>query len=219
MPVRNYQKNGGGGSRRGKKEIPTARKTGVLSILMVATGLLLLLALVSYDPVDEARADIQFSDLWKVFSGDPEARAKADTTQNWLGLVGAMLSTFLIRSTIGYAVVVVPLLLIGWGWLVMRGKDLSSAVNVTNHVLVGALLFSTSLGMIRLIFGAEVLAMEWSGLVGDFVASVLTQLLGQAGGAIVLIVVILVTVIYVTGLDLGRLAARVRSGGLRMLDW
>jgi S-DNA-T family DNA segregation ATPase FtsK/SpoIIIE len=219
MPVRKYQKNGGSGSRRGKKEPPTTQKTGVLSILVVATGLLLLLALVSYDPVDEARADIQFSDLWKVFTGDPQARAKADTTHNWLGLVGAMLSTFLIRSTIGYAALVVPFLLIGWGWLVMRGKDLSNAVTLTNHVLVGALLFSTSLGMIRLIFGAEVLAMEWSGLVGDFIASVLTQLLGEAGGAIVLIVVILVTVIYVTGLDLGRLAARVRSGGIRMLDW
>jgi S-DNA-T family DNA segregation ATPase FtsK/SpoIIIE len=186
---------------------------------MVASGVLLLLALVSYGPADEARADIQFSDLWKVFAGDPQARAKADTTHNWLGLVGAMLSTFLIRSTIGYSALVLPVLLIGWGWVVMRGRNVARAITTTNRILLGALLFSTSLGMARVILGADTLAMEWSGLVGDFIASILAQLLGRAGGAIVLVALILVTVLFVTDLDLRRLGARLKSGGLHLLDW
>ncbi len=216
---RNSSRNESGGPRRGGKTSGTGQRTAVLSILMVTAGLLLLLALVSYDSADEARADIQFSDLWKVFAGDAQARAKADTTHNWLGLVGAMLSTFLIRSTIGYSALVLPVLLIGWGWVVMRGRNIPKAITSTNRLLLGALLFSTSLGMVRVIFGAETLAMEWSGLVGDFIASILAQLLGRAGGAIVLIVIIIVTVVVATNLDLPRIGARLKTGGLHLLDW
>jgi len=221
MPVRRRSTNRSEGStpRRGGKAPGSGQRAAILSILMVASGILLLLALVSYAPADEARADVQFSDLWKVFGGDPQARAKADTTHNWLGLLGAMLSTFLIRSTIGYSALVLPVLLIGWGWVVMRGRNISRAVTITNELLLGALLFSASLGVARVIFGADALAMEWSGLVGDFIASILAQLLGRAGGAIVLVVIILVTVLFVTKPDLPQLGARLKSGALRLLDW
>ncbi|MGB6648779.1 MAG: DNA translocase FtsK [Bacteroidota bacterium] len=219
MRKRNNSRNESGGPRRGGRASGAGQRTAVLSILMATSGILLLLALVSYDSADEARADIQFSDLWKVFAGDAQARAKADTTHNWLGLVGAMLSTFLIRLTIGYSALVFPVLLIGWGWVVMRGRDIPRAVTTTNRLLLGALLFSASLGMVRVIFGAETLAMEWSGLVGDFIASILAQLLGRAGGAIVLVVIILVTIVFAANLDLRRIGARLKSGGLHLLDW
>jgi S-DNA-T family DNA segregation ATPase FtsK/SpoIIIE len=186
---------------------------------MMAAAVLLFIALVSHDPADEANADIHGTDLLKVFSGDAQARAKADTTQNWLGLIGAVISDFFIKSTIGYAVFALPLLLFFWGWVILRKSDSRPAVIITNYTIVGALLVSASFGMLRLILGDSSPSMEWSGSIGDFLASVLAQLLGKAGGAIVLLLGILLTLVLAVDLDIHQTIERVRRLWLRFLDW
>ena len=184
----------------------------------MAAGLLLLLALVSYDPVDEASASIHVSDLFKVFTGDAAARAKADTTRNWLGLVGAVISDFFVTSTIGYSVMVVPFLMILWGWTILRQTDLRRVIGITNVTLVGALLVSSAFGMIRLFLAETGPGMEWSGLIGDFIATRLSQLLGKAGGTVVIAVAAIVTIVLAADLDLRVTVERIRTGWLAMLD-
>ncbi len=185
----------------------------------MAAGLLLLLALVSYDPVDEASASVRISDLFNVFSGDAVARAKADTTQNWLGLVGAVISDFFVTSTVGYSVLVVPFLMVVWGWTILRHADLRRVIGITNVTLVGALLVSSSFGMIRLFLAESGPGMEWSGLIGDFIATRLSQLLGKAGGTIVIAVAAIVTIVLAADLDVRVTAERMRTGWLALLDW
>jgi S-DNA-T family DNA segregation ATPase FtsK/SpoIIIE len=184
----------------------------------MAAGLLLLLALVSYDPADEASASIQTSDLFKVFAGDAAARAKADTTRNWLGLVGAIISDFFVTSTVGYSSFVVPFLLMLWGWTVIRETDLRRPIGITNVALVGALLVSAAFGMIRLLLGTGGPGMEWSGLIGDFIATRLSQLLGKAGGMVVIAVASVVTIVLAADLDLRVTVERIRSWWMAMLD-
>jgi S-DNA-T family DNA segregation ATPase FtsK/SpoIIIE len=204
--------------REGKK--PSAdRRTAILALLLMAAAILIFLALVSYDAADEANADIHAADLLKVFTGDSAARAKADTAHNWLGLGGAILSDFLIKSTIGYAVFVLPLLMLFWGWVIFRKAETRPAVTITNIALIGSLLVSSSFGMLRLILGEDSPGMEWSGVIGDFLASILAQLLGKTGGAIVLLVGILVTLVLAVDLDLRETADRLRRLWLRILDW
>jgi len=201
------------------KRSSRGRRSAIFALLLIAASVLIFLALVSYNPADEANADIHATDLLKVFAGDPGARAKADTAQNWLGLSGAILSDFLIKSTIGYAVFVLPVLMLFWGWVILRRLESRPAVAITNTALIGSLLVSASFGMLRLILREDSPGMEWSGVIGDFLASVLAQLLGRAGGAIVLLVGILVTLVLAVDLDLHQTLERLRRLWLQILDW
>jgi S-DNA-T family DNA segregation ATPase FtsK/SpoIIIE len=205
-------------SQRREKSSP-ARRSAILALLLIAASILIFLALVSYDAADEANADIHGTDLLGVFTGDAASRAKADTAQNWLGLTGAILSDFLIKSTIGYAIFILPVLMLYWGWVILRKLETRPAVAVTNTAIVGALLVSGSFGMLRSILGADSPGMEWSGVIGDFLASILGQLLGKAGGAIVLLVGIVVTLVLAVDLDLHQTVERLRRLWLRGLDW
>lgn len=205
--------------RRGTSRGSSERRQSILALLLMAAALLVFLALVSYDAGDEATADVHASDLLKVFSGDPQVQAKADTAHNWLGLVGAIISDVLIKSTIGYSIFFLPVLLMLFGWSLLRRGSFSRLIIITNYTLVSALLLSSAFGMMRLIFGQEVLSMPWSGVVGDFLSTVLSQLLGRAGGSILLVTAMLAVVVLVVDLDLHQTVERLKIWTLRFMDW
>jgi DNA segregation ATPase FtsK/SpoIIIE, S-DNA-T family len=195
------------------------RRRSIIALLLMATALLVFLALVSYDAGDEAAADVHPADLFKVFSGDPVVQAKADTASNWLGLVGAIIADFLIKSTVGYSVFFLPVLLMLVGWTMLRKGDFHKLTVFANYALISALLLSATFGMARLIVGQETISMPWSGVVGDFVATILAQLLGRAGGSILLLTALFSVLILVIDLDLHQTIERLRGWGLRFVDW
>jgi len=176
----------------------------------MAAGLLILLALVSYHSSDEAGADLSLSELVGIITGNPQIQARADLSRNWLGLSGAVLSTALIKGSVGYAVLVLPFLLFGFGWVLLRGTDPVRLIRPTVSVVAGALLFSCTLGVTRTIVPGSI-GMEWSGIIGDFVASVLSQFIGRVGAAVLVVTGILIFLVVVTDLDIRSLAERLRS--------
>jgi S-DNA-T family DNA segregation ATPase FtsK/SpoIIIE len=195
------------------------RRRSILALLLMAASLLVFLALISYDAGDEAAADVHLSDLFKVFSGDPAVQAKADTASNWLGLVGAIIADFLIKSTLGYSVFFLPVLLMLVGWTMLRKGDFHRLTIFANYTLLSALLLSATFGMARLIVGQENISMPWSGVIGDFVATILARLLGRAGGSILLVTALLSVLILVIDLDLHQTIERLRTWGLMFADW
>ena len=205
--------------KRGVQRSVSDRKKSVIAILLIAVALLIFLALVSYDASDEANADVHVSDLFKVFSGDARVQAKADTARNWLGLVGAMISNSLIKSTIGYSVFCLPLLLMLLGWTILQGKGFRRFMIITNYTIVGALLVSASFGMVRRLVSSASMGMQWSGVVGDFLSITLVQLLGRVGGSIVLLTGLLILTVSAIDLDIRQTAERLKGGYLRFLDW
>jgi S-DNA-T family DNA segregation ATPase FtsK/SpoIIIE len=204
--------------RRATGNHDVRRKSAIIAVLLIATSLLTFLALVSYDPTDEANADIRLTDLFKVFTGDPEVRIKADTAHNWLGLVGAIISDLLIKSTLGYPVFVLPVILLLFGWKMLRSDDLGGVIRGANYALLGTILVSATFGMARLILEAGALGMEWSGAIGDFLATALSQLLGRAGGAVALLTGLLITAIMGVHLDIRKTAERLRTAFLWLYD-
>jgi hypothetical protein len=144
-----------------------------LSILLIACAVLIFIALVTYDSADEANADVRISHLWGVVFGDREAQRLWDTTHNGLGLVGVMVADVLIRSTVGYSVFILPVLMVLWGWTLLRKGDARRALTLTNYSILWALLVSSAFGMIRRIFPETGPTMEWSGAIGEFVSTVL----------------------------------------------
>ena len=196
---------------------PAEKRRTIVAVLLAVAGLLVLLSILSYSPADEAGADLSPESLIGLITGDPDIQARADVSKNWLGLSGAVLSGLLVKGTIGYSIIVLPFILIAFGWVLLRGRPPGDLLLPATTVLTGSLLVSISLGMVRLIFVSP--GMEWSGIVGDFVASMLAQLIGKAGGVILVFTAIVVYLVVVTDLDVRALVERTRRLGLRIADW
>jgi S-DNA-T family DNA segregation ATPase FtsK/SpoIIIE len=198
-------------TRSGDKVGSTERRRQIIGLLLMLLSVLILLSLVSYSSADQATGDIHFSDLWKVFSNDQAIRQKAEATKNWLGLLGAVTSNALINSTIGYGVMLLPTLMFAWGWVLLRNGNYTRLAVFSNYVLIIGVLFSAVLGTVRIFNDPPLIPMEWSGAVGDFLATGLSRLLGTAGASITLLAALFITVVLAVDLDLKTSVDRLKS--------
>ncbi len=171
-------------------------------------SIMLLLSLVSYSSADQASGELAFWDLWKVFTNDEAVAAKAQSTQNWLGLLGAMLANWWINSTIGYAVLVVPLLLFAWSLHVVLPRNTRRLIAVTSYTLSLAVLFAAFAGTVKYL--DDTLPLEWSGVVGHFVSHIAIQVVGLVGTFVVLAAVTITVLVLMLDLDLPLLFRRLQ---------
>jgi S-DNA-T family DNA segregation ATPase FtsK/SpoIIIE len=119
-------------AKEGAKKKNPDRRRQIWSFLGILFSFMLLLSLVSYTPADQANGQVGITELWKVLTPDEVLQAKADRTQNLLGLLGAVLSNWFINSTVGYAVIVLPFLGLGWSWYLLRKKELHRLILATS---------------------------------------------------------------------------------------
>jgi DNA segregation ATPase FtsK/SpoIIIE, S-DNA-T family len=201
-----------------KKKNPERRRQ-IWSFMGIVFSFMLLLSLVSYTPADQANGQVRVLDLWKVVTPDEVLQAKADRTQNLLGLLGAIISNWFINSTIGYAVIVLPFLGLAWSWYILRKKDLHKLILATNYVVGIALLFSALMGSIRIIGDVPMLPMEWSGTVGDFAANSLYKLIGLVGSFILLLGLLTVVLTLLVDLDIQQSYDRLQEWFARVWAW
>jgi S-DNA-T family DNA segregation ATPase FtsK/SpoIIIE len=198
-------------NRTARRTAGRDRKRQIIGLLIMALGVLVLLSLVSYTSSDQANGDVRFVDLWKVFSNDSVIRAKAEATRNWLGLLGAILSNVLINMTIGYAIIILPILLLAWGWTLLRDGNYGKLALFSDYVIVLALLLCSLFGVVRELSFPPLMTMEWSGAVGVFIATSLTHLIGIVGASIALLVSLFITVVLAIDLDLKTSIDRLRN--------
>ena len=201
-----------------KKKNPDRRRQ-IWSFLGILFSFMLLLSLVSYTPADQANGQVRIVDLWKVLTPDEGLQAQADRTQNLLGLLGAVLSNWFINSTIGYGIIVLPFLGLAWSWYLLRKKELHKLILATNYVVAIALLFSALMGSVRLIGDVPILAMEWSGAVGDFAANTLYKLIGLVGSFLLLFGLLAVVLTLLVDLDIQQTYERLQEWLARLVAW
>ncbi|MGD0037826.1 MAG: DNA translocase FtsK 4TM domain-containing protein, partial [Bacteroidota bacterium] len=161
-----------------KKETPHHRRQ-IGAFIGILVSLMLLLSIISYSAIDQASGEISLWDIWKVFSNDESILLKAERTQNWLGLFGAVVSNWFINSTIGFSVIIVPFLGFVWSLYLLNEKNLRRKIILTNYTIILAVLFASFAGLLKQFDGA--LPMEWSGVVGHFIAYVLVKSAGITG--------------------------------------
>ncbi|MGB9773986.1 MAG: DNA translocase FtsK 4TM domain-containing protein [Bacteroidota bacterium] len=214
MPTRLKERT----SSRGASAMRARRKLQVIAILLILVGILLGIAILSYTRADEINADTRLIDLLGIFTNDPQIRAKAEATHNWLGLVGAVVSSFLINGTLGYFSLVVSFLFLIWGWGLLRERSLRRSLSLSIYLFVIAYLSSTVIGMIRVITAYQWLSLEWAGAIGEFSALVFSRLLGAVGGSIVLGTALFIVFFLAYDLDIRHTAERVRYAYDRVLD-
>ncbi|MBI3585900.1 MAG: DNA translocase FtsK 4TM domain-containing protein [Ignavibacteriales bacterium] len=195
------------------------QKRQIFSFLGILFSFMLLLSLISYTSADQANGEIRLQDLWKIFTSDESIQAQADRTHNWLGLLGAILSNWFINSTIGYGVIVLPFLSLAWSWYLLRQKPLQKLILATNYILAIALLFSALTGAVRLIGDMPVLSMEWSGVVGDFIANTLSKLIGLVGAFILILGLLTVVLTLLVDLDIQQTYERLQELLARLRVW
>ncbi len=195
----------------------TSQRRQLLAFCGVVVSLMVFLSLVSYTSADQARGEIGLRDIWNAVFSNEGSLDRSVSTGNWLSLFGAVVSNYLINYTVGYSVIVIPILAFVWFWSWLRKKDLHKLIVASNYTITLALLFSMLTGTIRR-FDAD-LPVEWSGVVGEAISSIFSKLIGLAGTVIVVMGLILIALTLLLDLDFQKTLERVRAGWQSLSKW
>jgi len=199
-----------------KKEKPQhLRQIG--AFIGILASLMVLLSIISYSAIDQASGEISLWDIWKIFSNDENILLKAERTQNWLGLFGAVVSNWFINSTIGFAVIIVPFLGFVWSLYLLNEKNLRRKLILTNYTIILAVLFASFAGLLKQFDSA--LPMEWSGVVGHFIAYVLVKSAGLTGATICVVGGFVIVLTLLVDLDYKITWAKLRDAVADWMEW
>ena len=128
-------------SKKSIREGNFERRKHILTVVMMVVGFLVMLSIFSYSKADEAVLEkLSFTDIFRLPFSD-QVKTQAALLHNRLGLIGALASDFFINFTLGYSALVFPLLMLMWGWVVLRGKELNKTITFTNYAIVWLCLF------------------------------------------------------------------------------
>ena len=158
----------------------------VLGVLLLATGLLCLVSLLSYSPEDP-----------------PNSSRPPELAENLAGWFGAQLS-YRLLFVVGYGAYALDGLLLVWGWFLFRRKSLSRFGWQTAAILVLMTLFCAASGVPS--SGRTHQAFLLGGWLGVTLSSqLLVPYLGHAGSAIFLGTALVVLGMIATNLPIARL--------------
>jgi DNA segregation ATPase FtsK/SpoIIIE, S-DNA-T family len=158
--------------------LTSEKKKKILGLLLMVFSVLLFLSIISFSKSDELQLESFLSDL---FNG------KTKDIGNWLGVVGAHFSTFLVRNTLGYFSVAFPAVLFFWGIAFFRKMKFRTIIHTTNFILILGIILASLFGILKSTLGDSPLFTNLSGHTGDYFGEVLKRLLGGIGGVIFLI--------------------------------
>lgn len=177
------------------------RKIEVTGVLLILIGFLFFLSVISNTEVDYTQVTgFGFLDLVTNSSNIP-------LVHNWLGIFGAIISHHLIYSFLGYPVIIITLLIMTWGWVMLRHHGLSKPTYLTVYGIVFNLIISTFCGLVAIMSATELTNNAWSGLIGIFLGSMIYSVLGAIGGTIFVVVAFFIVLTLFVNLNLKQFAA------------
>jgi len=176
------------------------RRSELWGVFIMLLSVLFLIALFCYHIEDEAI--IENISLFEFFSH--EARLAASQLHNPLGLFGAKLSSFLMRSILGYPTALLLAISAFWGFSLFRRQDFSKPIYVTVYGVFFSIIVASMFGLTAFGF-SEVM----SGAIGRLVATALATILGKFGAWCLLTVLLLLVVALFIDLDLQKTFDRI----------
>jgi len=163
------------------------RQWKVIAVFSMLFAFLLAIALITYTQADAANAELSMRDVSGIVRGDDEMRAKADTTQNWLGLFGAVISNFLYNHTFGIATLMLPAIIVWWAKHLFVTQSIPRIVmKRTATAIILGVCGAAIFGVFQLTPWMPTFSPEWSGAIGQFLASVLSDFIGKIGAFLLL---------------------------------
>ncbi|MGK7370237.1 MAG: DNA translocase FtsK [Candidatus Halalkalibacterium sp. M3_1C_030] len=171
-----------------------SRKLEILGILIMAIGALLGLSIITYHSADYALIQSLSTDTIFTVDEGPALRI-----QNGLGVVGAYLSYFFVYLLFGYTSIIVPILILSYGWFIFRGRDLKQLLWPTAYGIWTMVLLSTILGWFYNRY--EAYSSVWNGSAGIATSRILQNITG-IGSIVILTVLFIVTLLMLLDRDL-----------------
>lgn len=181
-----------------------------LSILLGLFAFLMLLSLLSYTQKDELNAKVTLTEMLDLFSSDSMIRIKADTTYNWLGLLGAVMSNVLINWTIGYLIILLPIFIGVWAFNAFKYREIPDGlIRSTSIYLILSTVVASFIGALRNMTWFADIPKEWSGAVGIFLSTIVGKLIGSFGAFLIFLTLIILVLVFGTNIEWKPLMARV----------
>jgi S-DNA-T family DNA segregation ATPase FtsK/SpoIIIE len=181
--------------------VSSRQQEEIFGILLMTLGMLILVSLISYF----------------VHPEEAPQEALMQRVENAMGVAGVHIANVLVKYLLGYPAIVVPLLLMAWGWNRFRNLEAKRLQRVSLYSLIAALYFATVLAMPHVLNPAgTTIGFSLSGLVGGFIAENLHKAFGDFGSPIILLALAVVIFISVSQISLAELYGKIRSGSLNV---
>ncbi len=204
MARRKQQKTASASANDGSSFISRERKLEILGVVMISLAFLIGLSVFTYNEADNAIVQsASFNEL-----ASPGSQV-ASRIQNGLGPVGAVMSYYMVYMLFGYVTLLIPAILLVYGWFVFRHFDLSLLHRHALFYSVVMLLFATIFGWLNHLY--EVPSHAWSGSVGAFSAFVLLSLTAEWGSGIILVSLTLIAFLFLVDGDIQTTIERFNS--------
>jgi len=184
--------------------VSSRQQEEIFGILLMTLGMLILVSLISYF----------------VYPEETPQGALMQRVENAMGVAGVHIANVLVKYLLGYPAVVVPLLLIAWGWNRFRNLETQRLRRASIYGLISALYFATVFAMPQVLNPAgTTIGYSWSGLVGGFIAEHLHKAFGDYGSPMILLALAVVIFIAFSQLSLAEAYEKIRSGSLNLGQW
>ena len=173
------EKNGKSSSNKNYFILTPNNKKQILGIFLLIISIILFLSIITFDRRDEANLTTFFLDFFTSFD-------KKIDIQNWLGVAGAHFSKFLIKATLGYFSITIPIVLFLWAVSFFKKIDFKFRLHVSNFLLIGSIIIATFFGVLHENYGVFLSTYELSGFIGDHLGNFLSGLVGGIGSILIL---------------------------------
>jgi S-DNA-T family DNA segregation ATPase FtsK/SpoIIIE len=157
------------------------------SFILIALGIILILAIVSYDRADDPKLQIDNNSI---------------QIKNWIGPAGAAIAAPLMNFTLGYPILFLPIIIIMIGVQLFRGNRLNQYMRPILLLTVWAVFISIILALPEA-FETYGKIREYypSGIIGGTAASYLIFYLGKFGTILIFATLLLVLTVVTLRLD------------------
>ncbi len=168
-----------------------------IAVLSIAILFFLILTIFSYTRSDINESSITLKDLYGLIQKNPEIMARQATTHNWLGLLGAFLSDKLVNGTFGYPVILLLGTLIYIFFDIFKYSSITAKkLKNTFFIIILMVLLSGFLSTLQRFTWLGTIPFEWGGLVGYFLANVISSFLGDFGAFFLFLLAITLSIFY-----------------------
>ncbi len=186
--------------KKTKKQNTKQHKRQALGVLLLGVALIVALAVLTHDLNDPVT-------LQRLGDGE--------VVHNWFGRLGAVISYYLMQWTLGYPVLILPLILAIYALQILLNRKFDWFWKSTIALIAWGILFSVFLAMPEALNSNGQIAEYFpSGLIGGWLASKLVLFLGSFG-SITLLVIITITMLI---LSIRLEVAPVLEGLARLMD-
>ncbi|HAB52012.1 MAG: cell division protein FtsK [Ignavibacteria bacterium RIFOXYB2_FULL_35_12] len=151
------------------------KKKIIIGILLLIFSLFLFFSIISFHEGDVFGSF--FSDL---------VNGQIKNPANWLGVIGAHFSNFLVKYSLGYFSIAFPVILFFWGIAFFKKIKFRTIIYTSNFILLAAIILASLFGIMNTSREFPLFP-NFSGYTGDYFGKVLKRLFGGIGSVIFLI--------------------------------